>query len=379
MENNIIRLIHEKLGHLGVDKCYDQIRVHYWFPSMHSKIESFIKTCIRCILHTAPTRINERQLHSIPKKPIPFDTVLIDHFGPLSNIQNKNKYILVVIDSFTKFVKLYPVNTTSIKEVCAALQKYFDSYSRPRRIIDDRGTCFTSYLRDRNVIQVKTAVASPQANGQVERVNRLLTAMLGKITNAVNHADWSCMLSRAEYAINNSVHSSTRQTPIMLLFGVSQHGPEIDTLTEYLDVLPSSATDRDVDALRKEASTHIKQSQIRNEKLYLKRSVKPGQYKEGDFVVIRNVDTTVGTNKKLIPKYRGPYKIHRVLRNDRYVIRDIETCQMSQIPYHGVLEAARLKPWTKALSDIIAACHGDKATLPDRGRSLRSERPNVIL
>lgn len=60
MENNVIRLIHEKLGHLGVDKCYDQIRVHYWFPSMHRKIESFIKNCIRCIMHTAPTRQNER-------------------------------------------------------------------------------------------------------------------------------------------------------------------------------------------------------------------------------------------------------------------------------------------------------------------------------
>lgn len=374
MENNVIRLIHEKLGHLGVDKCYDQIRVHYWFPSMHRKIESFIKNCIRCIMHTAPTRQNERQLHSIPKEPVPFDTLHVDYFGPLPNIQNKNKHILVVIDAFTKFFKLYPANTTSTKEVCAALQRYFDAYSRPRRIIADRETCFTSFefasfVRDLNVIHIKNAVASPQANGQVERVNRVLLAMLGKITNPVNHADWSRMLSRAEYAINNSVHSSTRQTPSMLLFGVPQRGPEIDTLTEYLDDLLSPITDRDVNALRQEASTHIKQSQIRNEQLYLKRSVKPSQYKEGDFVVIRNVDTTVGTNKKLIPKYRGPYKFHRVLRNDRYVIRDIETCQMTQIPYHGVLEAARLKPCTKALSDIIAACHGYEATLPDRGRS----------
>jgi len=30
-------------------------------------------------------------------------------------------------------------------------------------------------------------------------------------------------------------------------------------------------------------------------------------YKEGDYVVVRNIDTTPGVNKKLIPKFKGPY------------------------------------------------------------------------
>lgn len=68
-------------------------------------------------------------------------------------------------------------------------------------------------------------------------------------------------------------------------------------------------------------------------------------YSEGEFVVIRNVDNTVGTNKKLIPKFKGPYRIHKVLPNDRYVIRDIENGQISQLPYDGIIEAARLKRW----------------------------------
>lgn len=374
MESNVIRLIHEKIGHLGVDKCYDQIRIHYWFPAMHRKIETFIKNCIRCVMHTAPTRLNERHLHSIPKEPVPFDTIHIDHFGPLCSVQNKNKHILVVIDAFTKFVKLYPANTTSTKEVCSALTKYFDSYSRPHRIISDRGTCFTSlefaqFLLENNVTHIKNAVASPQANGQAERVNRVITAMLGKMTNPVNQSDWTRLLARAEYAINNSVHSSTRQSPSMLLFGVSQRGPEVDFLTEYLEEIQSSAITRDLSSLRQNASAHIQKSQTRNEQQYIKRSVPPQHYMEGDFVVIRNVDTTTGKNKKLIPKYRGPYRVHRVLPNDRYIIRDIETCQMTQIPYNGVLEAARLKPWVKAQTDIIAACYGNEATLYDRGRS----------
>jgi len=64
-------------------------------------------------------------------------------------INSKRKHLLVVIDSFTKFVKLFPVNSTSTREVIASLNKYF---------------------------------------GQVERVNRVLTPMLGKLSNPINQA-----------------------------------------------------------------------------------------------------------------------------------------------------------------------------------------------
>lgn len=306
---------------------------------------------------------------------MPFHTIHIDHFGPLPNVINKNKHILVIVDAFTKFVKMYPVNTTSTKEVCAALEKYFSYYSRPRRIIADRGTAFKSiefgqYVADRNIQHIKNAVASPQANGQVERVNRILVRMLSKLTEPVRQSDWSKLLTKVEYAINNSIHSSTGQSPSMLLFGVSQRGAEIDELTEYLDDGHANSSTRDLSTIRSGADFSIQQSQKRNEIQYAKRSVPPRKYSEGDYVVIRNVDTTIGTNKKLIPKNRGPYVVHRVLPNDRYVIRDVDNCQITQIPYNGVLEAARLKPWI-SIGDGASVDHGgdsEDVTL-DRGRS----------
>lgn len=356
MEENVVRLVHEQIGHLGVDKCYDQIRLNYWFPSMHRKISSVIQNCIRCVMHTAPRRVNERTLHSIPKNPVPFDTLHIDHYGPLPNVSSKRKYILVVVDAFTKYVKLFAVNSTSTKEVCASLQKYFDFYGRPARIVSDQGTCFTSlefseFLLNRGIVHVKNASASPQANGQVERVNRVLTPMLGKLSEPVSHSNWSLMLTRVEYALNNSVHSTTRRTPSELLFGVRLRGPEVDELTEYLQDRVAGETERDLSAIRADAGVEIAKSQRRNEIQFAKRSRAPPVYEEGDFVVIRNVDTTIGVNKKLIPKYRGPYVIHKVLPNDRYVVRDIENCQLTQLPYDRVLEAARLRLWITAPGD----------------------------
>lgn len=195
----------------------EQLRKNYWFPKLRKRVKNFIRNCLKCIIYSPEARSNRHNLFNIPKKPEPFDTLHVDHFGPLPSVRSVRKHVFVVVDSFTKHVKLFAVKTTSTKEVCAALQKYFDYYSRPRRIISDRGSCFTSqmfadFMVRNNIAHVKVAVASPQANGQVERVNRILKAMLAKLTEPVGHSDWVNKLVDVEYAINNTVHSTTKNT-----------------------------------------------------------------------------------------------------------------------------------------------------------------------
>lgn len=181
--DNVIRVSHEKIGHFGVDKCCEQLRKNYWFPRMRNRVENFIQNYMKCIIYSGPARKNRGNLYNIPKGNTPFHTLHIDHLGPLPSVRSKQRYLLVVVDAFTKFVKLYPAANTGTAGVCRALGQYFDAYSRPVRVISDRGTCFTSaeftdFLKVRNVEHIKNAVSSPQANGQVERVNRVFLLFL---------------------------------------------------------------------------------------------------------------------------------------------------------------------------------------------------------
>lgn len=152
--------------------------------------------------------------------------------------------------------------------------QYFQNYIRPRRIISDRGTCFTSnefseFLTKHNIEHIRNATASPQANGQVERVNRVVTLMLAKLSEPQSHADWCKKLPEIEYAINNSVHSSAKFSPSMLLFGVSQRGSVIDELTEYLDgiIVESSV---DLSEIREQALENIERAPEHNRKYFSK-------------------------------------------------------------------------------------------------------------
>lgn len=118
----------------------------------------------------------------------------------------------------------------------------------------------------------------------------LIKAMLAKISEPVQHSDWYKLLARVEYAINNSVHSTTKTTPCQLLFGVYQRGLEIDSLSEYL--YGKNPSGRDLTKLRHTASENIQVAQQHSSDLHMQKHRPHITFSEGDFVVIRNIDTT---------------------------------------------------------------------------------------
>jgi len=344
MESNVIRTCHDDIGHVGIDKVIGNIVKTYWFPNMREKVKEYIQNCLRCIEFSPPSGRAEGFLHSIPKEKVPFATIHIDHLGPLEKTGKGYRHLLIVIDAFTKFIRLYPCKSTTTDESIKYLRNYFRAYSKPRRLISDRGTSFTSetfkeFLKDENIEHVLIAVGTPRANGQVERLNRVITPMLAKLSETP--AKWDQTLDKVEHSLNNTVCRATDETPSRLLFGVDQKGKSSDTIQDLLN--PN--VNRDLEELRNNAHKKIEKSQLQNEKRYNLRRKAAREYKIGDYVEIRNVETTSGVNKKLLPKFKGPYIVKKVLDHDRYVITDVEGFQLTQRPYTGIVAPDQMRPY----------------------------------
>ena len=75
--------------------------------------------------------------------PFPFHTVHIDHKGPINPPSNGNKHCLVVIDSFSRYIQVYPVSSTSASETISALEKFFLTFGIPQKLVYDKGSAFT--------------------------------------------------------------------------------------------------------------------------------------------------------------------------------------------------------------------------------------------
>lgn len=188
MEGNVLYKYHDELGHLGTKKTTQAILGSYWFPRLREKVNCHVKNCLKCITFSPVSGKVEGLIHSIPKGNLPFDTLHVDHLGPIDKRRLLKQHLLVTVDSFTKFIKLYAIKTTSSKETINYLRQCFEHYSRPETIVTDRDSCFTStefesFLKDQGIKHVKVTTGSPQANGQVERINRTLTPMLAKLSD----------------------------------------------------------------------------------------------------------------------------------------------------------------------------------------------------
>lgn len=128
-----------------------------------------------------------------------------------------------------------------------------------------------------------------------------------------------------QYIVNNTHHSAINATPSKILLGYDQRNHEDRDLSDFvirltnidLELEKERAISRDV-AWR--ATNRLKEY---NKSCYDDRHKKLTQYNEGDFVFIRELQTKPGTNKKLKPKYKGPYQIAKALNKNKYVVTDI--------------------------------------------------------
>ncbi|XP_063994848.1 uncharacterized protein LOC135172624 [Diachasmimorpha longicaudata] len=272
-------------------------------------------------------------LHSIPKSKLPFQTIHVDHVGPMERKRLIKQYILVIVDAVTKFVKLYAVKSTGSKETIDCLKDYFRNYSRPLAVVSDRGSSFTSaefkdFVEENNIRHILIATGSPKANGQVERVNRVLEAIIATNFDNTKGKYWYKVFAEVEFAINTTVNKTTGETPSRLLFGLCQKGKIIDEIKDYFDD-KYDVENRDLAEIRDNASSKIEKSQEYNKKYHDKHHKEARKYQISDYVMIKNFESSSGAPKKLIPQ-----KMHRSLKvhmKGRSIFPSALTCIGSRV------------------------------------------------
>lgn len=186
MQFDVIKEAREK-GHFGSDKTEQLLKRQYWFPNMSDKVKKIVNNCVKCVLAERKRGKSDGLLNPIDKKATPLDTYHIDRLGPMPSTKKAYNHIFVVVDAFTKFVWLYPTKTTTADETISKLKNQATTFGNPRRVISDRGAAFTSnafqeYCKSENIEHVLITSGVPRANGQVERINRVIIPVLTKLS-----------------------------------------------------------------------------------------------------------------------------------------------------------------------------------------------------
>ena len=104
------------------------------------------------------------------------ELISMDYYGPLPVSSGGVRYLLVMVDNFTKYVELYALRRATTNATLKRLQQYITSHGKPHSILTDNGTQFTSRKWTQGLEQLSikpkyTAIRNPCTN-IAERWNR---------------------------------------------------------------------------------------------------------------------------------------------------------------------------------------------------------------
>ena len=322
---------------------------------MYQEVKDYIGSCDIC----QRTKVDRRQ-QPPPLNPLPvvdtFDRVHIDVLGPLPKTKQGYQFILLIIDSSSKWSEAFTLCSQEAKEIANIFyNKFICRYGAPRVLVSDRGRNFMSKLLSAlcEMVQIKrhhTSSYHPQTNATVERANSTLAKALTAYVSD-HQTDWPDYLDSVMMAFRSTpATESTQLSPYYILFGKEMNLPiDVDLIPK--PNLPKNAKDyiehihKSLTIVKNIAQENIKISQQKAKQNYDTKSKMPN-FRINDYVLLRNHVTKTGISSKLTKKWVGPYKIVSKGPNFTYKILDSQTGKL----HKSLVNASRLKHYQQSVN-----------------------------
>ena len=344
-------------GHLGRDKTLAKMRRQFYWYGLGRDVQLHISTCAKCT--------TSKGAHRHPRAPLqnyqagaPGDRVHLDILGPFRESEHGNRYVLMIIDQFTRWLDMVALPNQEAETIARAFfETYVVRFGVPFMVHTDQGRNFDSEmfrtfcsLLESN--KTRTTPYRPSSNGQVERYNTVVLNFL-RCYLAGHQKKWDQYLPVLGLAIRSTVNRSTGFTANMLMLGREVNMPvditfgnltertRYDTASKYLKFLLEALGD-----VHSEARKKIKLAQ-RRQKRHYDIKARSNSFDVGDLVYKRNAAFRAGESRKLNPLYVGPYVVKEVLSPSLYRVVDEKK---THIMHHDRLkpcESREIPLWTR--------------------------------
>ncbi len=168
-------------GHFGRDLTIKRIRERFWWPTIWRDVANYVKTCDICQRYGPLKRYNPLQPYD---QTLPFEIVFMDFIVSLPTTPRKNRHIIMMTDSFTKWIEAKAVKEPTSDAAARFFMEIVARFGVPAVVVTDNGTHFKGKFAetcDKTGTSHRFATPyHPQTCGQDERTNGLLLNRLRK-------------------------------------------------------------------------------------------------------------------------------------------------------------------------------------------------------
>ncbi|KAF8384279.1 hypothetical protein PRIPAC_73421 [Pristionchus pacificus] len=306
-------------GHVGSRKLLQRLSNEVFWGSMLKDVQNVLRKCKRCLL------ANPQKKMIPPLQPLVandrMDVVGMDLIE-MGRGKNGSKYIVTIIDHFSKFGGAFAVRDKRAETVADVfISRWVCEGCRvPKTLVTDNGSELVNQIMGEiaRKFQIDRRLTLPyhsRANGLTERFNRTIVEILKRIK--MRDDEWEEALPYAVFAYNSSPHGATGETPSFLMYFKDEKLPN----SQLPQSNPAYTVDIDVDDYKRrmvwmmEKARSVVVAKLENERKNMKK-VYDGRHKnnmsivpkKGDRVYVK-VEPKVGDIKKMMAHFEGPYRV----------------------------------------------------------------------
>lgn len=320
LQSKLIWHYHLELGHFGPAKVYNVMKKTFHWKGMGKHIRRMLSTCDLCQKTKRRNQTLEGEMQPIIPNQVG-DLVAVDYFGPLPPAQGGFKYLCVMMDVFSKYIKLFPMKRINAAGTLKHLREGLLRHIKVKQVLSDHGTQFTSRrwidtLRSWKIRPVFITIRNPQSN-PVERCMKTLGRFFRTYCHQ-NHNSWLKHIADIEECLNKTPHLSTQFAPIQIVTGIEPQYILQKSIEKYITRHHSIPLADLHDKVRRNLWEHANTRVRRQDKKHV------WQFSIGDKVLLRinkPSDAKAGETKKFNLIYDGPFCVTDVPYKNVYEIR----------------------------------------------------------
>ena len=207
LQPQLIEELHD--CHPGICRMKALARSFVWWPGIDIDLENVVRTCAPCVkLQNRPKHV---PLLLWPWASSPWQRIHMDF------CEIDKQMFLIVVDSHSKWLEVFPMNSTTATATVNLLRSLFASQGLALEVVTDNGPQFISeefkrFLRLNGVKHTLCPPYHPASNGLAERYVKTFKDIFRKMSSGTV----SEKVSRALFHYRNVPHTTTGKTPAEL-------------------------------------------------------------------------------------------------------------------------------------------------------------------
>ena len=208
--------VHAGLCHPGITRTYHFVKSKN-LPFSLDDVRKVVTNCKICA-EIKPNFCKPPESHLI-KATQPMERLSIDFKGPLPSA-SKNKYMLTVIDEYSRYPFAFPCSNMESQTVVSCLMQVFNLFGACGYIHSDRAKSFlsrefVSFMHGLRIPTSRTSIYNPTSNGQCEKYNDIIWSGVKLALKDKNMpiSKWEVVLPQVLHSVRSLLCTATNATP----------------------------------------------------------------------------------------------------------------------------------------------------------------------